>query len=553
MAYAMRNEFSTNLSFLRNDTLFVKKKLFLTNIYADWVNDLSSTFVGGFYKISFKEEVFCVNCIFDIYKSTFQKRASFALSTEKEQIEKNYYGRAFYPSISYQECIFRSGGAFNYYQLPPEELIKVQASFNDCKFYSEKGGSSPFGFTTTGISSVQVSNSQFLGEGKVRLATSHGEKLIITNNDFDQNYLQISLNSDEGFSDLEISNNSILRPCLVSFNEFKNRNVIDWSQFKNGIIDFESSLEHYQAYYQTELTEALINWNSHIPDSAFFDYLENYRIQNKKAYQAEISLRGQLKQLYDQKHNTENSNAVFIQMKNLETERLEYLHQQNPTFDTFFKWKVNQFLKLFSAYGTEPSRAITMSVYVVIAFALIYLFFPNHWDSHGKNRIMDRYRFFAKYMKKDSGIHEVYLDEKREEMIAAEDFRAYMLESKQEIPGFFMATALPLYRWSVAGTRTFSWLLSKVDVLKGTWSSTEDSKKAGKSVLIIGAFLIAIVYDLFIKMLNALMLSINTFTTLGFGEIPIKGLPRYLAIIQGFIGWFMLTIFSVSLISQLLN
>ena len=38
-----------------------------------------------------------------------------------------------------------------------------------------------------------------------------------------------------------------------------------------------------------------------------------------------------------------------------------------------------------------------------------------------------------------------------------------------------------------------------------------------------------------------------------FGEIPIKGLPRYLAIIQGFIGWFMLTIFSVSLISQLLN
>ena len=59
--------------------------------------------------------------------------------------------------------------------------------------------------------------------------------------------------------------------------------------------------------------------------------------------------------------------------------------------------------------------------------------------------------------------------------------------------------------------------------------------------------------EVFIKVLNALMLSINTFTTLGFGEIPIKGLPRYLAIIQGFIGWFMLTIFSVSLISQLLN
>ena len=37
------------------------------------------------------------------------------------------------------------------------------------------------------------------------------------------------------------------------------------------------------------------------------------------------------------------------------------------------------------------------------------------------------------------------------------------------------------------------------------------------------------------------------------GDTLINGLLRYLAIIQGFIGWFMLTIFSVSLISQLLN
>ena len=137
--------------------------------------------------------------------------------------------------------------------------------------------------------------------------------------------------------------------------------------------------------------------------------------------------------------------------------------------------------------------------------------------------------------------------------MAAEDFKNYMLDSEKGIPRFFMATALPLYRWSVAGTKTFSWMLSKVDVLKGKWSDTEDSKKGGKSFLLIAPFIIALTYDLFIKILNALMLSINTFTTLGFGEIPIKGLPRYLAIIQGFIGWFMLTIFSVSLISQLLN
>jgi hypothetical protein len=89
--------------------------------------------------------------------------------------------------------------------------------------------------------------------------------------------------------------------------------------------------------------------------------------------------------------------------------------------------------------------------------------------------------------------------------------------------------------------------------MKGSWSELPKSKRIWKSILLVSAFTIAVIYDIFIKVLNALMLSINTFTTLGFGEIPIKGLPRYLAIIQGFIGWFMLTIFSVSLISQLLN
>lgn len=116
-----------------------------------------------------------------------------------------------------------------------------------------------------------------------------------------------------------------------------------------------------------------------------------------------------------------------------------------------------------------------------------------------------------------------------------------------------LATAMPLYKWSVSGTKLSAWFLKRIDIMKGTWQELPQGKKLWKSILLIAAFLIAITYDLIIKVLNALMLSINTFTTLGFGEIPIKGLPRYLAIIQGFIGWFMLTIFSVSLISQLLN
>lgn len=53
-----------------------------------------------------------------------------------------------------------------------------------------------------------------------------------------------------------------------------------------------------------------------------------------------------------------------------------------------------------------------------------------------------------------------------------------------------------------------------------------------------------------LSLTNAVTLSINAFTTLGFGNIPTHGLARYLCIIEGFIGWFLLSIFTVALINQ---
>lgn len=57
---------------------------------------------------------------------------------------------------------------------------------------------------------------------------------------------------------------------------------------------------------------------------------------------------------------------------------------------------------------------------------------------------------------------------------------------------------------------------------------------------------------LFLNFINAFTLSINSFVTLGFGTIPTTGLPRYICILQGFFGWFLLGLFSVALINQVL-
>lgn len=70
------------------------------------------------------------------------------------------------------------------------------------------------------------------------------------------------------------------------------------------------------------------------------------------------------------------------------------------------------------------------------------------------------------------------------------------------------------------------------------------SNKLRESFRLLGAF--------FLSVLNAVTLSINAFITLGFGNIPTKGAAKYICIFQGFLGWFLLSIFIVSLINQVM-
>ena len=350
--------------------------------------------------------------------------------------------------------------------------------------------------------------------------------------------------------ELYFKDNQFNVPSLINFKPSNSINFIGADQFRAPVSSLDGYREYVRLLDSENQEETYWDLDN---ETTFNDYNTNERIENLTAYQFELDQKSVFYNYFRDKHNMTEANKFYIEIKDLESQRLSYEYNLNPTFTTFFKIQINKFLKLFSNYGTEPERAVLVSIYVILFFAIFYLFFPNSWDKHGKNRIMDRYRFFTKYMNKEAGIHQVYLEERKEELLASEDFKNYMLSSKKRVPKFFLATAMPLYAWSVSGTKLSAAFLRRIDIMNGSWQDLPQHKRLWKSILLVGAFIIAITYDLFIKMLNALMLSINTFTTLGFGEIPIKGLPRYLAIIQGFIGWFMLTIFSVSLISQLLN
>ena len=391
---------------------------------------------------------------------------------------------------------------------------------------------------------------QVKGKGAVNLFLTNISNLQITNNTF-TDIVSMRLDLDKKSSS-DIFNNEFRIQVLLNASNILSSNInLDYNQFDKNLLS-----RNAYSYFSEFINDTINNFK---PDKERWskrniNYYQNHvLIENNNAFKIEIKFKGQLHALYKQQFDNEHANKVYIEIKDLETKRLAFLYKESPNFDTFFTWKINQFLKVFSAYGTEPARAVVFSMYVILFFAFIYLLFPNSWDSHGKKRLMHRFEFFQKYLRRKDGMHAIYLEDKQEEISSYEDFKANLENSKTELPSFFISWSKPLYNASMLSSKLTARFLQNTDILKGKWQDLSPKQKRWKNIQIGFLLTLGLFYDLCIKALNALMLSINTFTTLGFGEIPIKGLPRYLAIIQGFIGWFMLTIFSVSLISQLLN
>lgn len=167
----------------------------------------------------------------------------------------------------------------------------------------------------------------------------------------------------------------------------------------------------------------------------------------------------------------ESANASYAEMKLIETRRWQHIYENNKNFESYFRWKLNDFLSYFTDYGTNPAKAVVKSIWVVMLFSLGYLFFPSEWDITDRNAIIKRIKELSRRRKK----------------------RAF-------IAGLFFT-----------------------------------------------------MFSTFIHILNAVTLSLNAFSTLGFGDIPTNGIARYMCILEGFIGWSLLTIFSVSMINQVLG
>lgn len=404
---------------------------------------------------------------------------------------------------------------------------------------------------TNSIRQTHIDENRFEGKGYLRIMIDNSLFTSVYENNFGDYRVEFS---KESFNDSQVyivEKNIFNSELLFHINQLSINHVYRWKQWKGKILStggYDLYLKHLM-----EQDKTLDYVELYMADSVFNNYKNKYKYELDNSYKFEMQLLGQFYNFYKLQHDSDYANEVYVEFKNLETKRYAYLYKENPAFNTFFKWRISQFLKVFSAYGTEPERAIVSSLYVILVFAFIYMLFPNSWENDRKNKLMNRLRFFTKYFRQKEGIREIYEEERQHDIMSYIEFRDYMNNSKMEIPSYFLWLTKPIYYFSSYNYKMTGRILKHTDILKGRWVDLPKGRKVVTS-LVIGLWIFSLILlDILIKFLNALTLSVNTFTTLGFGEIPMKGLPRYLAVVQGFIGWFMLTIFSVSLISQLLN
>ena len=170
---------------------------------------------------------------------------------------------------------------------------------------------------------------------------------------------------------------------------------------------------------------------------------------------------------YRTRGDIESANASYRKIKEIEIDRLKII--PNLGFDQKMRLWINQLMGYYTDHGTNPGKAVVISIYIVLIFGIFYFFFPSEWDKKSKSQLISDYRLFI-----------------------AKNEHGYTKPFLKMVSGFLLS------------------------------------------------------------LINSLSLSLNAFVTLGFGSIPTKGLARYVCIIQGFLGWFLLSLFTVALINQVL-
>ena len=276
-------------------------------------------------------------------------------------------------------------------------------------------------------------------------------------------------------------------------------------------------------------------------------------LANEILYNDLISAYNKFNTMYHTRGDIRSANGSYVEIKDIETRKQKYLYETNPSFNIYLNYKLNVFLKFFSDYATNPARSLIVSLWVIILFGLVYIFTFSNWDGINFSYFVKQYKKLATYFMSEKSLKELFFAECEKEMPDYKSFRSKYLNHKNKLPLIIRILGFPIYEcWSLKYSLT-AFVYEKFEILNGSWGELNTKRKMIISLIVILLIIFYLLYIVIIKCINAFILSLNMFITIGFGVIPEKGLAMYIGVIEGFIGWFLLTIFTITLLSQVLQ
>lgn len=253
--------------------------------------------------------------------------------------------------------------------------------------------------------------------------------------------------------------------------------------------------------------------------------------------------------IYGKNWQDESKNDCYVEMKTVQTRWLGITYKNDPTFTNWLVWQLNIFLETFCKYGTEPVMAIQYSLWILFLFATLYFIFPSQPES--SNGVRFTHTFY------DLATHK---EDRQQQFAKIETERAALRKSHKAAPTLVRVVGAPFYYGHIFQYQLRLWGVQQSEYaqnLQKRWDATTLSPDNGERTSVLATALLYFGGLLFIaaaiRAINAFALSLNAFVTLGYGEIQAIGIARYLAVLEGALGWFLLSIFSVSLISQILQ
>ncbi|PLX04718.1 MAG: hypothetical protein C0595_01890 [Marinilabiliales bacterium] len=263
--------------------------------------------------------------------------------------------------------------------------------------------------------------------------------------------------------------------------------------------------------------------------------------------------------LYHDRGDIRSANASYVEIKDIETRRQAYIQQVDPSLNNLINYKLNVFLRLFSDYATNPGKSLIQSLALLLIFTFIYMFSFSLWDGMNYGYYLNQYNIFTKYIISDKPIDKV-IEENRNENETEETKNIKKLlksfeEQGKKAPHILRLFGQPLHFLGKFKFDVIPGLVKLFNFQPKEWNSLDKSEKAWSGLLIFLISLIFLLYVIIVKFFNSLILSLNSFVVIGFGSLPEQenSLAMYLTIIEGIIGWFLLTIFSITLLSQVLQ